>query len=91
MIERTSAFKTTDGETHASLEAAKLHELKLLVADPVTDQEEKLAKFFAVEIIKNADRILDILSTTATSKPKARKINGGTKKRAPKNVVTPEV
>lgn len=40
-------------------------------------------------IIENADKIIDILTTTATSKPKARKINGGTKVRKPKPTATP--
>lgn len=39
-------------------------------------------------VIENRDKVLDILTTTDASRPKARSINGG-KKRKPKDQVQP--
>ena len=85
MIEFTKAYKTTDGQTHATLEDAKSHELTLLFCDTrvPTDTEAH----FILTVQENADRIIDILSTTATSKPRARKVNGGKKTRAAKPAI----
>lgn len=44
----------------------------------------------AEQIIENRDEIVDVLTTTINSKPSARKINGGTKKRKPKAAATTE-
>lgn len=78
MITRTSAFVTSDNQTFAELDAAIGHELSLIFPDSAFPPP-------TVEtILKNRDRIVDLLTTTPTSKPKARKVNGGTKKRTPK-------
>lgn len=75
MITRCAAFATSDQQTFAELDAAIGHELALIF-----DDEPGSAK--AVEtILKNRDKIVDLLTTTATSKSRARKVNGGTKKR----------
>ena len=81
MIEFTKAFKTSDEATHATLEAAQTHELSLLFRT-----ESKQETGFNLEnlcnlVMKHREKIVDILSTTASSRPKARRINGGTKKR----------
>lgn len=92
MIEFTKAFKTSDLETHASLEAAQRHELVNIFLGqqlPASDTERCAAELAADTVLENAEVIVDILTTTATSKPKARKINGGTKKRTPKQVPSP--
>ena len=92
MIEFTKAFKTTDGETHASLEEAKRHELVNIFLGqqlPESDQAKQDADNAAQTVLDAADKIVDILTTTATSKPRARKINGGSKPRKPKTPPTP--
>ena len=80
MIQRTPAFKTTDGQTFETLDQAKLHEIQSLALDipglPV-DFGPVVSRF----VIDKADKILDILTTTPTSKTRARRVNGGTKKR----------
>jgi hypothetical protein len=75
MIERTLAFKTTDASTFSELHEAQEHEISLLHADLAT---------VASMILEYSDKIVDILTTTPTSKPKARKIHGGTKTRKPR-------
>lgn len=84
MIEFTKAFKTSDGETHASLEEAQKHELLLIYGTTASDAEAVAREHFANVVMDNSDRIVDILTTTATSKPRARKVNGGSKQRKPK-------
>lgn len=87
MIERTQAYKTQDGTTHPDLASAQRHELTALLgqrvpgAMPPQDEKE-----YAAMIVANAAKVVDILSTTPTSKPRARRINGGTKKRKEKFV-----
>lgn len=80
MIEKTAAYKTSDGSTHLTLEQAQVHELDLLITEKCSDRLEKLPSV----LVQCSDRVIDILSTTPTSKPRARRINGGTKKRAPR-------
>lgn len=70
MITRTHGFTVGD-QMFASLEEAQLCELTAL-----------LDKAAAEHVLKNKDKVLDILTTTSTSKAKARGINGGRKKRA---------
>lgn len=87
MIEFTKAFKTSDGETHASLEDAKRHELVNLFLGqqlPESDEQKQKADDAAQIVLDASDQIVDILTTTATSKPRARKVNGGSKQRKPK-------
>lgn len=64
---------TSDGKGFQTLEEAKRHELStLLNVEPVAVIDA---------IIKNADKVVDILTTTENSRSKARRVNGGTKKR----------
>lgn len=85
MIEFTKAFKTADGSTHTSLDDAKKHEIVSILLDfkpPQTESAQKAAVETAEIIVEHATQIVDILTTTPTSKPRARRVNGGTKKRA---------
>lgn len=82
MIEFTKAYKTSDGETFSELALAQRHEIELLIA-PVGDGGYSVAQV-AVLIRDLADKLVDILTTTPNSKPKARAANGGTKKRRTK-------
>lgn len=83
MITRMTGYTSSDGEMHATLAEAQFEELKILGLSATgfdVDDADRSAQF----IVDNADKILDILSTTPTSKPKARSINGGKKVRKPK-------
>jgi hypothetical protein len=86
MIRFTRSFQTTDGMMHATLEDAQRHELGLLImkCEPGLSQNTPVGDaVFQVRntILDNKDVVVDILTTTSKSKPKARTINGGTKKR----------
>lgn len=81
MITKTAAFQTSDNKTHATLADAQKHEVLLLLSGS-TGQ----ATGFSVEncvdlIMAHKEKLVDILTTTASSKVRARKVNGGTKKR----------
>lgn len=80
MIERINAFKISSGEACATLEQAKLMELALLF-EKAKPADGPIPEFIAAVIMDNADAIIDILTTTATSKPRARKLHGGKKNR----------
>ncbi|MES2366989.1 MAG: hypothetical protein V4563_14030 [Pseudomonadota bacterium] len=90
MITKTQSFSTSDGKMFQTLEEAQAHSIALLVVSAIRDSENKspdeASLAVANIIVVSKDQLLDILTTTAKSKPSARKINGGTKKRAPKPV-----
>lgn len=73
MIERAQSYKTSDGETFLELKDAQTHEIQILLQGMPTES--------VTLIVANAAVLVDILTTTGRSKNKARKINGGTKKR----------
>lgn len=73
MITRTNAF-VSNGKTFATLEEAQQAALDDLFSKHATDPA-------SLTVLKYRDEIIDILTTTKTSKPSARKVNGGTKKR----------
>lgn len=88
MIEFTKAYKASTGETYATLEEAQRKELSGLLGIPFGAADSPLEK-----ILSNKEKVVDILSTTPTSKPRARSINGGRKKRktAPDSAVNREL
>lgn len=90
MIEFTKSYKTTDGEVFATIEEAKRHEL-ILAFKQINMGEGVLKDTFfedvATLVLTTQDEIIDILTMTPNSKPKARKLHGGTKNRK-KTVIT---
>lgn len=83
MIQFTKSYKTSDNQLFGSVEEAKIHELELVIAkiNPTHGVSPENVDAIATMIMNNKDIILDILTTTPNSKPKARAIHGGTKKR----------
>lgn len=79
MIERTNAFRVGT-ESFLTLEDAQRHELILLMTTMV-GATQPIVSNVTDYILSNKVKILDILTTTQNSKPRARRINGGTKKR----------
>jgi len=82
MIEFTKSYKTADGEVFATIEEAQIHEFESLIGS-LPDNITALTHL----LVSEKDKIVDILTTTSNSKPKGRRINGGTKKRH-KTVIT---
>ena len=88
MITKLTGYQSSDGTVHGSLTGAKAAEIKILFHDQYKETGienrpwtvDEIASF----IVGREDRILDILTMKSSSKPRARKINGGTKTRAPK-------
>ena len=78
MIEFTKSYKTADGEVFGSIEDAQVHELCTLLG---------VAKDISQSMVDHKATVIDILTTTPNSKPKARSSHGGTKNRK-KTVVT---
>lgn len=87
MITKIMSFQTSDGEIHASIEKAQNHVLEKILMSKGTADSAKIASI----ILENKDEVIDCLTMTASSKPKARKVNGGTKKRSPKKSATGEL
>lgn len=82
MITKTASFSTTDNQIFASLEQAQQHEIELLLG--FTDETiPSTVAGISNAIMDRRDKLVDILTTTASSKPRARKVNGGSKKRKP--------
>lgn len=79
MIEKTQSFKTGDGQIFGTFEQAQLHELELLLAK--ADMDCTSHATLAAAMIEQMDHLVDILTMKPSSKAKARKINGDTKKR----------
>lgn len=82
MIQFTKSYKTSDGQVFGTIEDAQYHELQTTLG--LSNDSNNIIGV----IMKNKDVIIDILTTTPNSKPKARSVNGGTKKRTPKTVIT---
>lgn len=74
MITKVQAYQTASG-VFPTIEEAQKAELKRLWSGQCDDN------VFADWAIENKEAILDILTMTASSKPRARKINGGKKTR----------
>ena len=89
MIQKTQSFQTSDGTIHPTIEKAKERELLLLMneADGLAKNDptnDGIKDVLIEHLIINQERVVDILTTKASSKPKARAINGGRKVRTPK-------
>lgn len=82
MIERTNAFKVGD-RSFLTLADAQKHELLVLF----DTGKIAVGMDFIDFILNNKTKIVDILTITPTSKVRARKVHGGTKKRAVLGVV----
>jgi hypothetical protein len=86
MITRQNCF-VSGGKTFATLEEAQISELESLFGDD--GQGPWTANEIAQRILEKESQILDVLTTTETSKARARAINGGRKPRKPKQPTLP--
>ena len=90
MIERTNAFRVGES-SFLILKDAQRHELEQLIHKDNVNGKPPLVfdiKDFARWILENKTSIIDIITTTSSSKTKARKINGGHKTRNKKVLIT---
>lgn len=69
MITKSPAY-ITDGMSFLTLEGAQGHEIETLI-----DKDQPTPSGLAAWIMANKEKLIDILTTTPTSKPRARKIN----------------
>jgi hypothetical protein len=74
-------FTTSDGQEHRTIEDAQKHVLALIFS--AVTPETSAASIAAIAVLER-DKIIDCLTTGPRSLAKARKVNGGTKKRTPK-------
>lgn len=86
MIEFTKGFKASDGKVYGTLAEAQEVEVRTLLeeADTAPEGSSWTRPEIAEVVVANKSRIIDILTTTETSRPKARAANGGRKPRKPK-------
>lgn len=86
MITFQKAYVCSDTNVYATLELAQEHELELLLnAEKGTEPLTIIRVAQLIVLLKT--KILDVLSTTAKSRPRARSLNGGKKQRKSKDVV----
>ncbi len=73
MISKIHAFQTSDNQTFSTIEAARAHELEIFITSKgqVPTEPNGVAEF----LIINAEKVMDLLSTKANSRPAARKVN----------------
>jgi hypothetical protein len=84
MIEKTTAYKVGD-KVFSTIVDAQIHEIEELFEKfPIVDEPVWNPHGIALRILEKQDLILDILTMTPNSKPKARAINGGRKPRKTK-------
>lgn len=88
MIEFTKSYKTGDGQVFGSIEEAQIHELKSVILQLKSIMDGPVTTELATHILKNKTMVIDVLTTTPNSKPKARSSHGGTKNRTRRTVVT---
>jgi hypothetical protein len=79
MIEFTRSFKDSNGVCHASLAEAQHAELTSLLGEHTHLSMSDMATF----LLNSRAKVVDILTMTVNSRPKARATNGGTKRRNP--------
>lgn len=72
MIEFTKAYKTSDGSTHGTLEQAQSHDLQKIWDENIKAQAPM---HMADWLLANKEKVVDILTTGAKSRPRARKVN----------------
>lgn len=86
MIQKATGYTSSDGLFCSTLEQAQQHELIALAVKSEPGIHPDEAPSVADFLLAEKDKIIDILTMKPNSLPKARKINGGTKKRAPKHI-----
>lgn len=79
MITKINAYTDSEGKAHANLEEAQKAELRIII-NKYPDAADSIEV-----IMKEREKIIDILTMKPSSKPRARKINGGTKNRVKKS------
>ena len=90
MIQFTKSYQASDGNVFGTLRLAQEHELKLILKDileewpALASDDYKLLPSISARLIENAGQVVDILTTKANSKPRARAIHGGRKPRKTK-------
>jgi len=72
-----------DGKTYATLQEAQRRAIQSLAAEKLGSTSMTVEDWTQL-LVDNADAIVNILTTTESSHPKGRKINGGTHTRKPK-------
>ena len=77
MIEFTKSYKTADGQVFGSIEDAQRHEVSTIFLKNKFATAEEAADI----VLAYKDILIDVLTTTPNSKPKARTTHGGTKNR----------
>jgi hypothetical protein len=93
MITKTTGFTTSDGAIHATIKDAQVSELATLLEEAIKPSlacgvpSDLNYHTLADAILPHREKLIDILTTTAKSRVRARKSNGGTKTRKPKSVV----
>lgn len=80
MITPTKAFTTSDGAVWNKIEEAMEREIRIAVLPDNLKSSKEIEEAIHL-IVAQKDAIVDILTMTPTSKPSARAIHGGTKKR----------
>lgn len=87
MIQKTNSFRTSDGSIYSTVEQAQRHELEVLVNEALTmatsDDVNDLSIPMSISrvFLDKRSQVIDILTTTETSRPTARKLHGGRKKK----------
>lgn len=93
MIEFTRSYKTADGKVFATIEQAQIHEIEELLTQVTSVKQcpQMNLNDWATLLLGNKAVLVDILTMTPNSKPRARKMHGGTKNRTKKTVITDAV
>lgn len=79
MITKTKAYTSSDGNVHATLEAAQRAELLGIFPETCSDGSSWTGTGIVNTLFEHADRIRDVLTTRPTSRPRARAVNGNVK------------
>lgn len=84
MIEFIKSFAVSDGRVFANIKQAQQEEILLVIFKDSAQDATDVQRSIAEQLVVHAEQIVDILSTTPTSKLKARALHGGRKPRKPK-------
>lgn len=89
MIIKTTSYQTSDGSIHPTIEAAQQHELAEFLKGTEAFDPDSDFNNIANKMVVQSEKLVDILTMKPSSRPKARKANGATRKpRTPKPAET---
>jgi len=87
VIVKTQSFQSSNGKIFGSIAEAQKEEVALILQEPLSSITPASVAAILDAILSNSEKIVDVLTTKGSSRPKARTANGATRKKKSKEVL----